>query len=100
MLENGAQFDAVVTDTDMPQMSGYELARQLKLDARHTDLPIIALAAHAAPSVLQAAKESGMCGAVGKFDRLALIKMLGEILEVRRLNRHELEKSVIGSVAA
>ena len=29
MFEKGAQFDAVVTDTDMPQMSGYEFARQL-----------------------------------------------------------------------
>jgi two-component system chemotaxis sensor kinase CheA len=100
MFEKGAQFDAVVTDTDMPEMSGYELARQLKLEARHVDLPIVALAAHAAASVLQAAKESGMCDAVGKFDRPALIKILGEILEARRLNKHELEKNVIGSVAA
>ncbi len=100
MFEKGAQFDAVVTDTDMPQMSGYELARQLTSEPRHAGLPVIALAAHAAPSVLQAAKESGMYGAVGKFDRTALIKMLGEILEVRQLNKLDLEETVIGSFAA
>jgi two-component system, chemotaxis family, sensor kinase CheA len=100
MFEKGAQFDAVVTDTDMPQMSGYDLARQLKRDPRHLDLPIVALAAHAAPTVLQAAKESGMYGAVGKFDRAALVKILSEILEVRQLNRNELERAVIGTAAA
>ncbi|HEY0146791.1 MAG TPA: hybrid sensor histidine kinase/response regulator [Methylovirgula sp.] len=100
MFEKGAQFDAVVTDTDMPNMNGYEMARQLTQEPRHQGLPIVALAAHASPNVLQAAKESGMYGAVGKFDRTALIRILGEILEVRHLNRHELERSVIGSVAA
>jgi two-component system, chemotaxis family, sensor kinase CheA len=100
IFEKGGHFDAVVTDTDMPQMSGYELARRLTREPRHRDLPIIALAAHAAPSVLQAARESGMYGAVGKFDRPALMKMLGEVLEVRLLHKHDLEKSVIGSAAA
>ena len=73
---------------------------QLTREPRHAGLPIVALAAHAAPSVLQAAKESGMHGAVGKFDRAALMKMLGEILEVRQLNKLDLEATVIGSVAA
>ena len=41
-----------------------------------------------------------MHGAVGKFDRAALMKMLGEILEVRQLNKLDLEQTVIGSVAA
>ncbi|MGP8233030.1 MAG: chemotaxis protein CheW [Methylovirgula sp.] len=100
MFEKGAHFDAVVTDTDMPQMSGYELARRLTREPRHRDLPIIALAAHAAPAVLQAAQESGMYSAVGKFDRPALIKMLGDVLEVRHLHKNDLEKSVIGSAAA
>jgi len=100
MFEKGARFDAVVTDTDMPQMSGYELARRLMREPRHRDLPIVALAAHAAPTILQAAHESGMYGAVGKFDRPALIKMLSEVLEVRQLHKHDLEKTVIGSAAA
>ncbi len=100
MFEKGAHFDAVATDTDMPEISGYELARRLTGEPRHKDLPIVALAAHASPSVLQAARESGMYGAVGKFDRSALVRMLGEILEVRQLHKHDLEKSVIGSAAA
>jgi two-component system chemotaxis sensor kinase CheA len=100
MFEKGGHFDAVVTDTDMPQMSGYALAQQLASDPRYADVPIIALAAHAAPSVLQAAAESGMRGAVGKFDRPALIEMLGRILETHHLNKHDLESRVIGAAAA
>ncbi|MGH6676863.1 MAG: response regulator, partial [Xanthobacteraceae bacterium] len=90
---------AVVTDTDMPKMSGYALAHQLKSDSRRAGLPIIALAAHAAPSVVQAAAESGMCGAVGKFDRPALLEMLSRILESHHLNKHDLESHVIGAAA-
>ena len=41
-----------------------------------------------------------MCGAVGKFDRPALVKMLGDVLELRRLHKHDLEKTVIGWAAA
>lgn len=100
MFEKGATFDAVVTDTDMPNMSGYALARRLTEDPRHASLPILALAAHAAPTVLLAAAESGMRGAVGKFDRTALIETLGKLLEAHDLNKHDLESSIIGAAAA
>jgi two-component system, chemotaxis family, sensor kinase CheA len=99
LFGKGAHFDAVVTDTDMPDMSGYALANRLRSDARHANLPLIALAAHAAPSVLQAAAESGMYGAVGKFDRPALLEMLGRLLESHHLNKHDLESRVIGAAA-
>jgi two-component system chemotaxis sensor kinase CheA len=58
------------------------------------------MAAHAAPAVLQAAAESGMCGAIGKFDRNALLDTLGKLLEAHDLNKHALESRVIGAAAA
>lgn len=100
MFEKGAVFDAVVTDTDMPDMSGYALARRLTDDPRHASLPIVALAAHAAPAVVLAAAECGMRGAVGKFDRKALLEMLGKLLEAHDLNKHDLESRIIGAAAA
>ena len=99
-IEKGARFDAIVTDTDMPDMTGYALARRLSEDARRPPVPIIAMAAHAAPAVVQAAAASGMYGAVGKFDRAGLLAMLSEILEAHDLNKHALESRVIGDVAA
>ena len=80
-------------------MTGYALARKLTDDHR-APVPIIALAAHAAPAVVQAAAASGMRGAVGKFDRAGLLAMLSEILESHDLNRHTLESRIIGDVAA
>jgi two-component system chemotaxis sensor kinase CheA len=99
-VEKGARFDAVVTDTDMPDMTGYALARRLNEDPQRMPIPVIALAAHAAPAVVQAAAASGMYGAVGKFDRAGLLAMLGEILESHDLNGHALESRIIGDVAA
>jgi two-component system, chemotaxis family, sensor kinase CheA len=100
LIERGSVFDAVVTDTDMPDMTGYALARKLNEGQRRPAIPIIALAAHAAPAVVQAAAASGMYGAVGKFDRASLMAMLGEILESHDLNLHTLESRIIGDVAA
>jgi two-component system, chemotaxis family, sensor kinase CheA len=100
MIEKGARFDAIVTDTDMPDMTGYALARKLAEDPKYAPMPVIALAAHAAPAVMQAAAASGMCGAVGKFDRAGLLNMLGQILESHDLNQHALESRIIGDAAA
>jgi len=99
LFERGARFHAVVTDTDMPDMNGYDLARTLTGDLRRAPIPILALAAHAAPAVLQAAAASGMCGAVGKFDRVALLDALGKILDAPELNKHDLESRILGDAA-
>jgi two-component system, chemotaxis family, sensor kinase CheA len=76
------------------------LARKLAEDPKYAPMPVIALAAHAAPAVMQAAAASGMCGAVGKFDRAGLLTMLGQILESHDLNQHALESRIIGDAAA
>ena len=100
LLSKGALFHAIVTDTDMPDMDGYTLAREIKRDPRNLNLPIIALAAHAAPIIDAAAAASGMCGVVGKFDRAALLAMLRANLDSEMLGTHSLEERVIREFAA
>jgi two-component system chemotaxis sensor kinase CheA len=100
MLERGAQFQAIVTDTDMPGMSGYELARTLNADSRWSHIPIVALAAHAAPAVAQAAAACGMRAAVGKFDRAGLLQVMGRVLDSQELSEHDLERRVMQGRAA
>ena len=100
LFEKGARFDAVITDIDMPEMDGYSFARALHADERSADVPMIALAAHAAPAVLSAARAAGMRGAVGKFDRAAMIQALSEILEGEAFNNHAIETRVISGAAA
>ncbi len=100
LLDKGAHFDAIVTDIDMPEMDGYAFARALHADERRSAIPILALAAHAAPAVLDAAHKAGMRGAVGKFDRNALIAALSNILEGEAFNNHAIETRVISGAAA
>jgi two-component system chemotaxis sensor kinase CheA len=100
MLARGATFHVIVTDTDMPDMDGYTLAREIKNDPRNASVPIIALAAHAAPIISAAAAASGMCGVVGKFDRGALLEMIRVNLGARELGTHKLEERIIREFAA
>ncbi len=100
LLSKGAIFHAIITDTDMPDMDGYTLARQIKREAKYVDIPIIALASHAAPIVNQAAATAGICGVVGKFDRIGLLAMLNQNLDNQSLGTHTLEERIIREFAA
>lgn len=99
-LGKGRTFDAVITDLDMPDMSGYALASALAGDPRCAQIPVLALAAHASPAIEQAAAVSGMRGVVGKFDRAALLQALEKILDIRELGGHDLEARIMGGLAA
>ena len=37
----GTHYDLVVTDVDMPRMTGIELVRAVRADARLRDLPVV-----------------------------------------------------------
>ena len=100
LLSKGAMFHAMVTDTDMPEMDGYTLARTIKRDGRHAFLPIIALSTHAAPIIIEAAAASGMCGVVAKFDRAGLLAILKANLDAHSLGTHTLEERIIREFAA
>ena len=100
LLSKGATFHAIVTDTDMPEMDGYTFAREIRRDGRNDELPIIALAAHSAPIIEEAARASGMSGVVGKFDRAALLAALKSKLDGRALGTHALEERIIREHAA
>jgi signal transduction histidine kinase/DNA-binding response OmpR family regulator/streptogramin lyase len=73
-----ANFDAVLMDVQMPEMDGYEAARQLRVrfpDAR--SLPIIGLTASALPEDRALALEAGMNDTLAKpFDPALLYARL------------------------
>ena len=59
-------FDAVFMDVNMPEMNGLEATRQLREDARYTNLPVIALTAGVTKLERDRALASGMNGFIAK----------------------------------
>ncbi|MEA3027905.1 MAG: two-component system, chemotaxis family, sensor kinase CheA, partial [Alphaproteobacteria bacterium] len=75
-IEQGRHFDVVVTDLDMPVMSGFDLAAALRADPRMLDVPIIGLSSLVSPGVIERGRQVGLHDYVAKFDRHGLIAAL------------------------
>jgi two-component system chemotaxis sensor kinase CheA len=78
MLKDGARFDVVVTDIDMPDMDGFEFAESLRGDPRMAELPVIALSSVISPEAAERGRQVGFHDYVAKFDRQGLIAALKE----------------------
>ena len=59
------RYDLVLTDLQMPEMDGYQVAANIRADARFRHLPIIAMTAHAI------VEERERCFAVGMDDHVS-----------------------------
>jgi two-component system chemotaxis sensor kinase CheA len=78
LLEDGRRFDAIVSDIEMPGLSGYEFTTEVRKDARYANTPIIAMSAHATPAAIEKGREAGFSDYVAKFDRTGLIAAIKE----------------------
>lgn len=77
-------FDGVFMDVSMPDMNGYETTQHIRADARFTNLPVVALTAHAI------AGERERCLAAGMDDYITKpfeIKQLEHIIHHWRQRR-------------
>ncbi|MBS1873536.1 MAG: response regulator [Acidobacteria bacterium] len=59
-------YGAVLMDVQMPRMDGLEATREIRRDARWTDLPILAMTAHAMIGDRDRCLQAGMTGYVSK----------------------------------
>lgn len=84
-------YDIILTDLDMPDVNGYELAKMIREIPRYAKTPIMALDAFAGREVVEAAAEAGMDGVVGKFDRELLITCLRDTFEATAFNTSNIE---------
>ncbi|MEQ9472781.1 MAG: hybrid sensor histidine kinase/response regulator [Roseitalea porphyridii] len=76
ILEKDAEFDAVVSDIEMPGMNGFEFAETMKADSRFKDMPIIALSSRATEADFERGRKVGFADYVAKDDRDSLIDVL------------------------
>ena len=88
VLKDHARFDAVLMDVQMPEMDGLEATRLIRNHVDATQLPIIAMTAHAMETERQSCLEAGMNDHLTKpVDPKALTKTLGRWITSARPSR-------------
>ena len=76
VLESDQVFDFVVTDIEMPGMSGFDLAAALRANPRTAEVAIIGLSSTVSTETMERGKRVGLQECVAKFDRRGLIAAL------------------------
>ncbi|HVJ44411.1 MAG TPA: chemotaxis protein CheW [Dongiaceae bacterium] len=84
LCEQGETFDIIVSDIEMPGMTGFEFCEMVKKAGPWQGVPIIALSSHASPRDLAKGRTVGFDDYVAKYDREGLVHTINETLsEVR-----------------
>ncbi|CAK0746995.1 hypothetical protein CCP2SC5_1430005 [Azospirillaceae bacterium] len=84
LCEAGEDFDVIVSDIEMPGMSGLEFAQNVRRAGRWQSVPLIALSSHASPRDLDRGRQAGFNDYVAKFDRDALLYTLSQTLSEQK----------------
>ncbi|SMH34371.1 hybrid sensor histidine kinase/response regulator [Azospirillum agricola] len=80
LCEAGEDFDVIVSDIEMPGMSGFDFAEAVRHGSRWHHVPMVALSSHASPRDLDRGRIAGFNDYVAKFDRDALLYALQQTL--------------------
>ena len=80
LRDQGAMFDAIVSDIEMPDMDGLTFARTVREGGAWANLPMIALSSHAEAHAVEAGREAGFTDYVAKFQRDGLMASLQQCL--------------------
>ncbi len=83
-LQNGSEnYDLLISDVNMPQLNGLDLARAIKADDRYKNKPLIILTTESSNDLKMVGKEIGVTGWMVKpFSDEKLVKSLKIILGV------------------
>src|SRR4030095_12909859 len=77
-LRSNQTYDVVLTDIEMPAMSGFEFAEVIRADNNLSTMPIIALSSLVSPAAIERGRQAGFHDYGAKFDRPGLIAALKE----------------------
>ena len=80
LREEGAAFDAVISDIEMPGMDGITFAQAVRAGGSWAEMPLIALSGRAEPADVARGREAGFTDYVAKYDRDALLQSLNDCL--------------------
>ena len=83
-VKNGMVYDLCITDINMPQMNGFDLAKTLKAIPNVRTKPIIALTTENSPQMKTQGKSVGLVGWLTKpFTNDKLLMAIKRILRIR-----------------
>ncbi|WP_041054910.1 hybrid sensor histidine kinase/response regulator [Vibrio owensii] len=80
---NTSRIDLVISDIHMPELNGYQLAKQIKANDRFKSLPILACTADNAKNVVEKAKQAGMLDVIYKpYNIESLFEKICKIIDI------------------
>jgi two-component system chemotaxis sensor kinase CheA len=80
LRERGQLFDIIVSDIEMPGMSGFDFATKIRQDGSWRHVPLVALSSYTSENDLQRGHACGFTDYVAKFDRDGLMQSLASTL--------------------
>lgn len=80
MHDDGAMFDIIISDIEMPNMNGYEFVEKMRSGSNWQDLPFVAITSHNTPEDAEYGYKMGFNKYIGKFNR---DELLGTLKTVR-----------------
>lgn len=88
LQERGEEFDVIVSDIEMPDMSGFEFAKTVRGNhGTWKNTPMVALTSHATQNDIERGMEVGFSKYVAKFDRDTLLTTLSQTLAEKKHSR-------------
>jgi two-component system chemotaxis sensor kinase CheA len=80
LRDDGQSFDVIVSDIDMPEMSGFDFAARVREGGPWKDVPLVALSSFTSDSDLRRGHACGFTDYVAKADREGLMQSLANTL--------------------
>jgi two-component system chemotaxis sensor kinase CheA len=80
LRDAGMEFEALISDIEMPEMDGLSFARNVRASGAWMRLPLVALSSRAEPEDVARGRDAGFTDYVAKYDRDALLSSLRECL--------------------
>lgn len=85
LCEDGITFDVIVSDIEMPDMTGFEFAEKIKnSENKWSNVPMIALSSHATPKDVERGIQVGFSDYVAKFDKDTLLRALSQTVSIHK----------------
>ena len=83
LRDEGVLFDLIVSDIEMPDMTGFEFAEDVKAGGLWKNTPLIALSALAGEKDIAKGHAVGFDDYVAKFDRESLLRAMQQQLNIK-----------------